>query len=62
MTKAQDVLFAYNNGLEIKAYEHAMDNAVTIREASNCDHIRFDDNSEIKVVVTDDHEITILEA
>ena len=62
MTKAQDVLFAFNNGLEIQAYDFAMNNAVTIREASNCDHIRFDDNSEVKVIVTEDHEIMIMEA
>lgn len=61
-TKAQDVLFAFASGLAIQAYEFAMDNAVTIREAFDCDMIRFDDNSEVRVYVNEDHEITILGA
>lgn len=62
LTKAQDVITAFAAGLEIQAYDFAMDNAVTIRSASDCDMIRFDDNSEVKVFVSEDHEITILEA
>ncbi len=62
MTKAQDAVFAFANGLEMKAYDFCYGNAVTVREASDHDMIRFDDNSEVRVYVSDDHEITILEA
>lgn len=62
LTKAQNVITAFTAGLEIQAYDFAMDNAVTIRSASDCDMIRFDDNSEVRVYISEDHEITILEA
>lgn len=62
LTKAQDVLMAFTAGLEVQAYDFAMDNAVTIREASDHNLIRFDDNTEVRVYVGVDHEITILEA
>lgn len=62
MTKAEDTLFAFNLGLELKAYDFAMDNAVTLREAHDHSLIRFDDNSEVRVYMSDDHEITILAA
>lgn len=62
LTKAQDVITAFTAGLELKAYDFAMDNAVTIREASDHSLIRFDDDSEVRVYVSADHEITILEA
>lgn len=61
-TFAQEVTFAYNAGLEMQAYEFAMDNAVSIREASDHSVMRFEDNTEVKVYINEDHEITIFEA
>lgn len=62
MTKAQDALFAFGLGLELKAYEFCYDNAVSVRTADDHDVVRFDDNTKVKVYMNDDHEITILEA
>lgn len=62
LTKAQDVMIAFAAGLEIQAYDFCYDHAVSVREASDHDLIRFDDNTEVRVFMSDDHEITILEA
>ena len=62
LTKAQDAVFAFTSGLEVQAFEFCYNNAVTVREAFDCDVIRFSDDSEVKVYMSEDHEITILEA
>lgn len=56
---ADDVLFAATDGLEFKAFEFCLDNAVTIREAHDHDVYRFSDYSEVKVFINSEHEITI---
>ena len=62
LTKAQDAVFACNVGLKDKAYEFCYKYAVTVRSAHDHDIIRFDDDTEVRVYVSEDNDITIIEA
>lgn len=61
-TFAQEVLYAYSRGFELQAYEFAYDKAASVSEAHDHDMIRFEDNTQVRVYMSDDHEITIIEA
>ncbi len=58
---AQNIVLAFNAGLELQAFEYALEHAVSIREASEYSVCRFEDGSCVRVYVTDEHDITILE-
>ena len=45
----------------VGAFEMAHDIAVSVSEHDGFNTMRFDDGSEISVMVSDDHEITITE-
>lgn len=62
MTKAQDILFSAGLGLEIQAFEFAYDNTVNVTYHEGFEELRFDDESSVRVTVSDDHEITFFEA
>ena len=46
---------------EVGAFEMAYNIAVSVSEHEGFNTMRFDDGSEIYVMVSDDHEITIIE-
>lgn len=58
-TIADDVLFSASNGLELQAFEYCLDNCRSVSEAYDYDVYRFDDNSEVKVFINNQHEITV---
>ncbi len=58
-TIADDVLFSASNGLELRAFEYCVDNCRSTSEAHDHDVYRFEDGSEIKVFINEQHEITI---
>ena len=58
-TFAEEIIWTFGLGLKLQSYEFAYDHAVTVREASDHSVLRFADNSEVRIYVSDDHEITI---
>lgn len=58
-TIADDVLLAASNGLELQAFEYCLDNCRSVSEAYDHDIYRFNDDSQVRVFINDQHEITV---
>ncbi len=58
---AQEVLSAFKAGLELQAFEYALEHSVSIREACDYSVYRFEDGTCVRVYITDEHEISIFE-
>ncbi|USD35621.1 MULTISPECIES: hypothetical protein [Vibrio] len=51
----------FNDGQALEAFEAALDWADTVREASEYSIYRFEDKSSVRVYITDEHEIAVIE-
>ncbi|WP_045391842.1 hypothetical protein [Vibrio rotiferianus] len=60
-TIAEQILNTFNAGNALTAFEQAIDLAFTVREASDHDVYRFDDLSSMRVYISGEHEITMIE-
>lgn len=60
-TVASEILKIFNADMVLKAFEQAMDLAMTVREASDYSVYRFDDLSSLRVYISDEHEIMMFE-
>ncbi|KFI12080.1 hypothetical protein F0223_23820 [Vibrio coralliilyticus] len=60
-TVAEEILKIFGANKELEALECAMAVAITVREANDYSVYRFVDLSSVRVYISNEHEITILE-
>lgn len=58
---AAEIMLAQSCGLEFKAFEYAQAQAVSVQYAEDHEIYRFDDNSQVRCYINEDHEITFVE-
>lgn len=58
---AAEIMFAQKHGLEFKAFEYAQDRAVSVQYAEDHEIYCFDDGSQVRCYINEDHEITFVE-